>query len=603
MKSISTILKLNEFVTSRVMINSLKKTKTTLLLLAVFLMGWNVSSGQTSTQNFGTGTGSNTSQTGNATAIPNPTVGTTWARAGATAPNAPVAVLNSTNPLGSTGSFLKATASTSASVTKASPIVSYTTGLEFYTSFKVLFGDATASNTATTGIWTFYQGLQGTNYNDASDVSSANTFTGLRFTYGASGALTLTFNNAGTYNSTGLTTSAFAQATVYTIEIVGNNKTSGTISYTYNGAAQTVAVQKFDLYINGTLVGNDLAKGGATANTNVNAVAWTGVSSTSNVANLFLDDNIVYNAVPASIGTAPATPTLAVTANTTAAYGTICPGVATTKSFTITNSGTTAASNVVVTSSNAQYVVSALSSTSIAGSNGTATFNVTYTPTTGAAGATIATFYDTSTASGTLGLTGTAVTPVTPAVTSVGATLVVNTTATLNGNATFGICPATTIKGFVYSKNGGNSDPLIGGTNVTGTTVTLGSAGAYTLALTGLTANTAYKFKAYISDGTIVTYSTVQSFTTLPYCIPSGSTADGISGVTFSDMTNTGTGLNSYTNYTTTKSAAVTQGTAYNLSVFVNTGGNFTNTQKAWIDWNGDGVFNTTAGTSSGTGA
>jgi uncharacterized repeat protein (TIGR02543 family) len=278
-------------------------------LLSLLLLGMNGVNGQTSTQDFGSGTSSNTTATGSTVTIPNPSVGTTYARAGATVPNAPVSILNSSNPLGTSGSYLRARSSSSASITKATPILSYTNGLEFYTSFKVLFGDASASNTATSGIWTFYQGLQGTNYNDNNDVSNANTFSGLRFTFGASGALTLTYNNAGTYNSTSLTTSAFNQATVYTIEIVGNNKSNGTISYTYNGVSQTVAVQRFDLYINGTLVGNDLNKGNATANTNINSMTFTGVSSASNVANIFVDDVIVYNSVPSVIGTTPSSVT------------------------------------------------------------------------------------------------------------------------------------------------------------------------------------------------------------------------------------------------------------------------------------------------------
>ena len=48
MKYTSTILTMTEFVNATFSINSLKKTKSTLLLLAVFFMGWNVSSGQIS---------------------------------------------------------------------------------------------------------------------------------------------------------------------------------------------------------------------------------------------------------------------------------------------------------------------------------------------------------------------------------------------------------------------------------------------------------------------------------------------------------------------------------------------------------------------------
>ena len=212
--------------------------------------------------------------------------------------------------MSTSGAFIKASASSSASVTKISPIAGYTSSTEFYTSFKVLFGDVSAGSTATTGVWTFYQGA-GVNYTDNNDAGTTQVFTGLRFTFGASGALTLTYNNNGTYNSTSLTTSAFAQATVYTIEIVGNNKTSGTINYTYNGVSQSVAVQKFDLYINGTLVGNDLTKGTLSANTAIDATTFTGISSTSNAANIFVDDEVVQNVVPAAIGTSPPTSTLA----------------------------------------------------------------------------------------------------------------------------------------------------------------------------------------------------------------------------------------------------------------------------------------------------
>ncbi|WP_293890837.1 YDG domain-containing protein, partial [Flavobacterium sp.] len=481
----------------------------------LFLIGGQQRSfGQTSVQNFGTGTGSNTSQTGSTALLPNPTSGTTYARAGATAPNAPVNLANTSNPLGTTGSFVRAVASSTASVTKVSPIVSYTTGLEFYTSMKVLFGDVSAGTTATSGVWTFYQGA-GVNYSDNSDAGTTQVFTGLRFTYGASGALSLTYNNNGTYNSTSLTTSAFTQGTVYTIEIVGNNKTSGTISYTYNGGAQTVAVQKFDLYINGTLVGNDLTKGTLAANTSINATTLTGVSSTSNVANIFLDDVTVYNAVPATIGTAPTTPSLAITGTT--GHGSVCPSTSATPiTYTITNSGT-AASGVTVTSSDAQFVVSGLSSTSIAGSGGTATYVVTFTPT--SAGAKTATITVASTTSGsnspTSSLTGTGTTAVTQTVTSTAATLVAGTTASINGNVTaLGVCPSTTEKGFVYSLTSANSDPLVAGTGVTKTAVSGLSTGAFTLALTGLTQGTGYSFKSYVYNGTTYTYGAVTTFTT-----------------------------------------------------------------------------------------
>ena len=280
------------------------------LIATVVLLVVSAAFGQTSVQNFGTGTGSQTSQTGSTSFLPNPTSGTTWARAGATAPNAPIVLANTSNPLGTTGSYVRGVASTSTSVSKFSPMVGYTGSTEFYTSFKVLFGDSAAGNTATTGSWNFYQG-NGAMYSDANDFTGAQVFTGLRFTYGAGGSVALTYRGGSAFVNTGLTQSTFSQGTAYTVEIVGNNKASGTINYTYNGNARSVAVQKFDLYINGTLVGDDLAEALLPSGSNVVSNTFIGISSASNAANVFVDDVITYNAVPAAIGTAP-TPNLSI---------------------------------------------------------------------------------------------------------------------------------------------------------------------------------------------------------------------------------------------------------------------------------------------------
>lgn len=289
-----------------------------------------LSQGQTSIQNFGTGTGSQTSQTGSTAFIPNPTSGTTWARGGATAPNAPVVLANTGNPLGTTGSFVRGVASATTSVAKFSPWVGYTGGTEFYTSFKILFGDAAGGNTAASGIWNFYQGA-GAMYSDASDFAGSQVFTGLRFTFATGGNINLTYRAGSNFVTTGLTQTTFNSATVYTVEIVGNNKTSGSINYLYAGVAQSVAVQKFDLYINGTLIGDDLAEALLPANTSINSGTFIGISSTANVANVFVDDATTYNAVPASIGVPPTPTTTSLSPNS---------GVEGGSSFTLTVNGT-----------------------------------------------------------------------------------------------------------------------------------------------------------------------------------------------------------------------------------------------------------------------
>ncbi|MEO8517311.1 MAG: YDG domain-containing protein [Flavobacterium sp.] len=268
------------------------KIKLLIFSLLFSVMSW----GQTSVQNFGAGTGSHTSGTGSTAFIPNPTSGTTWARGGVTVPNAPINLVTASNPLGTTGAYVRAVSSTSTSVSKFSPAVGYTSGTEFYTSFKVLFGDASAGTTAASGIWSFYQG-NGAMYSDANDFAGAQVFTGLRFTYGA-GVVSILNRNGAAWNTTGLTTTSLNQGTVYTVEIFANNKATGTINYNYGVTVNTVAINTFDLFINGTLVGDDLPKAALPNNTAINSTTFIGISSTANVANVFVDDVKIYNAIP-----------------------------------------------------------------------------------------------------------------------------------------------------------------------------------------------------------------------------------------------------------------------------------------------------------------
>ena len=281
--------------------NSSNYLSSIVLILSFLLLGFN-SFAQTSYQDFGTVTGTNSSQTGSTSFYPNPSSGTTWSRAGAVEPNAPVILQTTSNPFNSSGAFVRGVASSSTSVTKFSPAVGYTGGTEFYTSFKVLFGDANQRNTATSGVWQFFQGA-GAMYSDVNSLTSNQVFLGLQFTFGASGNIALTYRGAASWINTRLTTTTLSSGTPYLIEIVGNNKSSGTISYTYAGISQTVAVQKFDLYLNGVKIGDELSEGQMTANSSINATTFMGYNSTSNVANIFVDDVNVYNAVPSSIST------------------------------------------------------------------------------------------------------------------------------------------------------------------------------------------------------------------------------------------------------------------------------------------------------------
>ena len=270
-----------------------------LYFLFLLLIAGTLSYGQTSTQNFGTGTGSlSTASSNSTTLIPVPTSGTTYARTGTNGGS--VNLSTTSNPFGATDTYVRSAAATGTSVIKFSPMIDYTTSKEFYTSFKVLFGDASVGTTADSGSWTFYQG-DGTNYSDGNAVGTAQTFTGLRFTFTATGIVTLQFLSGATWGTTGLTTTEFVQGSVHSVDVIGNNKISGDITYSFNGNSGTVAVNKFDLYIDGVLVGDDLTKGALANDANIDSVTFTGISSASNVANIFVDNVVVYNSVPAVI--------------------------------------------------------------------------------------------------------------------------------------------------------------------------------------------------------------------------------------------------------------------------------------------------------------
>ncbi|MEI6882803.1 MAG: M4 family metallopeptidase, partial [Bacteroidota bacterium] len=130
---------------------------------------------------------------------------------------------------------------------------------------------------------------------------------------------------------------------------------------------------------------------------------------------------------------------------------------------------------------------------------------------------------------------------------------------------------------------------------------TTAAASGTTLNLTNLLPGTTYTYQvlSFCTSGGFTAYSTAATFTTtgvapLIYCTSAGQTLDGIANVTFNTINNT-TGLSGYADYTATISTTVSTGSVYPLTVKLNTGGNYTNYAKAWIDWNHDGTFSTTS--------
>jgi hypothetical protein len=96
-----------------------------------------------------------------------------------------------------------------------------------------------------------------------------------------------------------------------------------------------------------------------------------------------------------------------------------------------------------------------------------------------------------------------------PSVTSGAASAITQTTATVAGNITATGCTAVTTYGIEYSTT--NNFPNGTGTPVASTNL---AAGSFSSALSGLTANTVYYYKAYATNAGGTTYGAQQTFTT-----------------------------------------------------------------------------------------
>jgi hypothetical protein len=181
---------------------------------------------------------------------------------------------------------LRLAASSNASANKFM-IYDYTASKAFSIKFDLKLDGGTDGNMV------FVMG-DGSSFADGNQLNSAQTFTGLRWTFGASGAITEEYRNGASWSALG--TDAFSQGSVYTVEIFGNN-TTGALNYNKLGA-QSVAADKVDLWVNGVLVRDDLATGELANDANIDSFMFYGVSSTANAAQLRLDNLVYANVIP-----------------------------------------------------------------------------------------------------------------------------------------------------------------------------------------------------------------------------------------------------------------------------------------------------------------
>ncbi|MCU7618719.1 T9SS type A sorting domain-containing protein [Chryseobacterium sp. PBS4-4] len=283
---------------------------------------------------------------------------------------------------------------------------------------------------------------------------------------------------------------------------LGYRVSSTAITSLTTGTFTDVPLLGFAALKTGTAVaidGNDATNRTAlTATININVPAgseimfrWNKAGSNSPVLSV---DDLTIVANPAITNT----PNLSI--STAQNHGTSCIGTSTNAiTYTITNTSTSNADGISLVSSGANasdFVVSNLSATTIT-AGGTATFNVTFTPS--GAGSQTGTITAASTTAGSntaaINLTGTGIGSVSGAVSTLAESNIGTGTVRLNGNlTTLGTCPNTIEKGFVW---GLSPNPTILNNSQIVSSISLG---AYNYDLTGLNPNTNYYYRAYIKD-------------------------------------------------------------------------------------------------------
>lgn len=263
------------------------------LLVLIGNYGW----GQTWSYDFGASTGTFTNSTASTTFLPTPTTGggTSRVRVG-TNPGSFVLANPGLSNLGS-NSELQITSNTGSSSTTKFSIHDFTASKVGYIKFNIVI------NGGTNGVYLFSIG-DGANYSDNNAIATNQIFAGIRWTLGASNTVTCNVLNNTTYGTTGISnsTTLFSQSNtnIYSIEVYYNNENSSK-NYLKSGTSYSISNSKWDLWINGTLIGDDLAKGGQAINTNIDSFAFNHQSSSSSPGTIYLDDIEYSNALPSNL--------------------------------------------------------------------------------------------------------------------------------------------------------------------------------------------------------------------------------------------------------------------------------------------------------------
>ena len=340
-----------------------------------------------------------------------------------------------------------------------------------------------------------------------------------------------------TENITGLTAGTTYFYAAYAINSVGttygNEQNFTTLAKPTVSTAAASAITSTTATLNGNITsdgGAEITERGfvyATSNTDliigttgVTNVTVSGTTGTFNSAITGLTAGTTYyyrayatNSVNTTYGDEQSFTTLAVapTASTTAATG-ITSTTATLNGHITSDGGATITERgFVYATSNTDLIIGTTGVTNVTVSGTTGTFNSAITGLT--AGTTYYyRAYATNSVNTTYGDEQSFTTlAVAPTASTTAATGITSTTATLNGHITSDGGATITARGFVYA----TSNAVLTIENTAADTVIVsGTTGVFTENITGLTAGTAYYYRAYATNSVDTSYGEEQSFTT-----------------------------------------------------------------------------------------
>jgi fibronectin-binding autotransporter adhesin len=183
------------------------------------------------------------------------------------------------------------TAASNTSVNKFS-VYDYEASNTYALSFSTAFS-------GTSGIFQLLIG-DGAIYSDNNAASFAQVATGVQFQLGAS-SITTQYRNASGWTTTGLTTSGIITGAELDFQIFGNNGLAA-VDYYLGSTAYTLSAGTWDIWLNGSRIGEGLSKGALAANANIDSFAIFGFSSTGNVGKMAIDDIVYANSLPVLAG-------------------------------------------------------------------------------------------------------------------------------------------------------------------------------------------------------------------------------------------------------------------------------------------------------------